>query len=278
MTIAVAIRTSSALVFAADSKVTLSVIGGLDPQGQPIWMDQTYDNATKVVHDRNQAFMAMVAGHANLGSVAATDFLSAREFPQHRHFSTLADQEAALDQLIADMVAQKTAYWATTQVAPAEWFGPTVLLATLQQDTGLPRTLKLDLSGGSFTKEEILAQPWIYLAGTFPSVYSLLYGFEPTVIADLITQLGIQPASLEQALSQLRVLQPIGRIHLWGMPEQDAVDLAVFLATVQVQMDRFLPGTPACGGPIDVMVLRTAPRPGIEAFPGKALHHPLVEG
>ena len=276
MTIAVAVRTSSALIFAADSKVSLSVVGGLDPQGQPMWMEQTYDSATKVVHDRNRAFMAMVAGHANLGAVSATDFLSAREFPTAHHFSTVQDQEAALDQLIGDMVTQKAAYWSTTQVPPAEWPGPTILLAMLRQDSGLPRTWKLDVSGSTSAKEEILTQPWIYLEGSFRSVYSLLYGFEPTVISDVMTQLNVQPPAFEQALSQLRVLQPIGCIHLWGMPEQDAVDLAVFLATVQVQMDRFLPGTPACGGPIDVMVLRTAPRPGIEAFPGKALHHPLA--
>lgn len=52
-------------------------------------------------------------------------------------------------------------------------------------------------------------------------------------------------------------------------------ELAVFLATVQIQMDRFLPGTPACGGPIDVLVLQTVPTRAIISFPGKKLHHPI---
>jgi len=46
------------------------------------------------------------------------------------------------------------------------------------------------------------------------------------------------------------------------------------LADAQCQMDRFLPGAPACGGPIDLMVLHTVPEPHIEMYPGKLLHHP----
>ena len=62
MTIAIAIRTGSAVVFAADSKLTTSGLLGFDQDGGPIWERQTYDNAVKVVHDRNQILMAMVAG------------------------------------------------------------------------------------------------------------------------------------------------------------------------------------------------------------------------
>ncbi len=60
------------------------------------------------------------------------------------------------------------------------------------------------------------------------------------------------------------------------MPTQDAMDLAVFLCNVQVQMDRILPGEAACGGPIDLMVLQLAPEPAIVPFYGKVLHHPLA--
>jgi hypothetical protein len=67
-------------------------------------------------------------------------------------------------------------------------------------------------------------------------------------------------------------------VNLETMPLQDAIDFAVFLADVQIEMDRFLPGSPACGGPIDVRVLRMVPTPEIIAFPGKALHHPRNRG
>ena len=75
-------------------------------------------------------------------------------------------------------------------------------------------------------------------------------------------------------MENLKVLRPVDKLSLWSMPIQDAVELAVFLAKVQVEMDRFLPGTPACGGPIDVMVLRMVPNRDILIFPGKTLHHP----
>ena len=73
MTIAVAVRTGSAVLFAADSKLTTSGIVGFEENGDPRGVEQTYDNATKVVHDRSKMVMAMVAGYANIGSETAMD-------------------------------------------------------------------------------------------------------------------------------------------------------------------------------------------------------------
>src|SRR5262249_47154492 len=101
-----------------------------------------------------------------------------------------------------------------------------------------------------------------------------IYGYEPTVLMGITKQLGIEPEKVSEALNSLKVLRPVDKLSLWSIPIQDAVDLAVFLAKVQVEMDRFLPGQPACGGPIDVMVLRMVPERSILAFPGKTLRHP----
>ncbi len=76
MTIAVAIRTGSAVVFAADSKLTTRGMTGLDEHGESIWVDQSYDNATKVPQERSQRLMLMVAGDVNLGQRSATDFIA----------------------------------------------------------------------------------------------------------------------------------------------------------------------------------------------------------
>lgn len=73
-------------------------------------------------------------------------------------------------------------------------------------------------------------------------------------------------------------MSTIDQVNFETMPLQDAIDFAVFLAGVQIEMDRFLPGSPFCGGPIDVMVLRMVPTPEILTFPGKALHHPENRG
>ena len=73
-----------------------------------------------------------------------------------------------------------------------------------------------------------------------------------------------------------KILRPIEKINTSVMPVQDAIELAYFLASAQVQMDRFLPGDKACGGPIDVMVLKTAPSNEILWHPGKQVHHPAL--
>jgi hypothetical protein len=86
------------------------------------------------------------------------------------------------------------------------------------------------------------------------------------------------PASqpvMDEAFSKFSPDSPINKINFWAMPIQDAIDLAVFLAQVQIQMERFLPGLPTCGGPIDVMVMEMTPEPKIRSFPGKQIHHPM---
>ena len=276
MTIAIAIRTGSAVVFAADSKITTAGVVGVEEDGSPRWQEQTYDNATKVVRDRSGSMMAMVAGHANIGQMAAPDFLSTKDFrllPEPQEGA-----EEKLGRLVAEMVEQKRAYWGGSQVPPEQWRGPTVLFAIGGRIANPPRIWRVDFDGPAAETSEILTQPGIWLDGSYDEVFGLLYGFEPSVAQGLREPLDVPADRFHEATRTLRVLRPIDKLNLWAMPIQDAIDLAVFLATVQVQMDRFLPGTPACGGPIDVMVLQTAPEASFVAYPGKVVHHPHRPG
>ncbi len=141
-----------------------------------------------------------------------------------------------------------------------------------------PRVWRVDLNGQEAQTSETLQQPGIWLDGSYDEVFCLLYGYEWSVLTGIGQQLGVDRERLHEAIRALRVLKPIDKLNLWAMPVQDAIDLAVFLANVQVEMDRFLPGTPACGGPIDVMVLQTAPEPSIVPYPGKVVHHPHRPG
>jgi hypothetical protein len=270
MTIAIAIRTGSAVVFAADSKITTSGVVGYEEDGSPRWVEQTYDNATKVVHDRNRTLMAIIAGHANIGQMTATDFISTQQFVGA---ISIEDQNQKISALVDEMVKQKRAYWSTTQVPEEKWPGPTVLLAAPSPE-GIPRVWRLNLEGPGSHVSEILTVPHIVLEGAYDEVFGLLYGYEYNVLMEIAKHLEVEVEAVREATRNLKVLRPIDKLNLWAMPIQDAIEMAVFLANVQVEMDRFLPGTPACGGPIDVMVLRMAPEPGIVAYPGKVLHHP----
>jgi hypothetical protein len=219
--------------------------------------------------------MAMVAGHANIGRVTATDLISTQslELPE-----SAEDQDRKIAELVAKMEGRKRDYWASTEVAPENWPGPTVLLAGPRPMENIPRVWRVRLEGAASEISEILTEPGIRLEGAYDEVFGLLYGYEFNVLRGICEQLGVGPEGLADAIKTLKVLRPIDKLNLWAMPVQDAIDMAVFLANVQVEMDRFLPGTPACGGPIDVMVLTMAPVPGILSHPGKVLRHPRSHG
>lgn len=276
MTIAIAVRTSSAIVFATDSKLTVRSIGGLRPEGTPNWIEQTYDNATKVVHDRTSKLMALATGIVNIGQVSALDFIATYAIDLG---ASRADEDAAIAALLDGMAREKRAFYAGTSsgISPEEWPGPSLLLAIPSSESAFtPRLWAADLSGERYRHAEILQQPGIWLEGSYDEVFSLLYGFHPAVSTRISRSLGLDASALRDALTDPGTLRPIDQLNLWTMPLQDAIDLAVFLASVQIEMDRFLPGSPACGGPIDVMVLRMVPAPEILSLPGKTLHHPQI--
>jgi len=273
MTIAVAVRTGSAVVFAADSKVTTSGLVGLEEDGSPRLQDQTYDNAYKIVHDRSKQLMAMVAGYVNIGQASSVDYISTRNFLDYS-----LDKNQAIDELVNEMHAELKRYWSTTKVPPDKWPGPTLVLATASSDRKNPRVWRVKLDGEKPEIAEILTDPGIRLEGSYDEAFTLLFGYDYSVLQSIARDLNVEEKKIIDSVNGAKVLRPLDKLNLWSMPIQDAMDLAVFLAKVQVEMDRFLPGTPVCGGPIDVMVLQMAPIAEIHSFPGKIVHHPHISG
>ena len=256
MTIAVTIRTGIAAVFAADSKLTTRGLIGFDEGGEPQFVNQTYDNATKIVADTSGFAMALVAGSASLGRISVMDYIASSAVPEAPDDAT---QEAAVRDFAAGMAKLRTAYWQEAKVSPDKWPITSVMLAIAPSYANEPLTWHL-LFGGD-EPDVTLIQTRVFLDGSYDGAFSLLYGHRSDVIDDLAKALriGDQPVGQEaiyQALQSTKVIRPIDKLALRAMPIQDAIDLAVFLATTQVQIERFLPGEPYCGGPIDVMVLK----------------------
>ncbi len=285
MTIAIAIRTSSAVVFAADSKVTTQGLAGFEESGAPRWLEQTYDTAFKLAHDKSRTLMAMMAGHATLGQISVTDLISSYDFATPHnyssHFGSPEEQEEQLRTLLTQMQEEKRTFWEQVpDLKPEAWPGPTILLSAPFRAQRRPRVWRVDLAGADFSVDEILTGPLVQLEGAYDDVFSLLYGFRPELIDGIFGKLGLDPGKGPETVGEIRnkLPAPVDKLNLAAMPTQDAMDLAYFLASVQVQMDRFLPGTPACGGPIDVLVLQMAPEPGIVNYPGKKVHHPSAGG
>jgi hypothetical protein len=215
--------------------------------------------------------MAMVAGPANIGQVSATDFIAAQSFGS---YSSKDDVNRKVSELVGSMEAKKKEYWEKTDVPSDDWPGPTILMATAALGYGDLCVWRVLLGGSGSKVSEVLLEPGIRLEGAYDEVFSLVYGYNWEIVVGICKELGVSDEKRAEALKTLKVLRPIDRWNLWAMPIQDAIDMAVFFANTQVEMDRFLPGTPACGGPIDVMVLKTTPKPEILHFPGKTLRHP----
>lgn len=271
MTIAVAVRTESAVVLAADSKLTTQGPAGREENGQPRLVEQTYDNATKVVHARSGFLIAMVAGAANIGRLSATDFIQMLDVTAP---ASVEEQDRQISDIVARMVELKKEFWSRMGFAPSLWPGPTILFAAPGVGENAFRVWRVDLQGEGSEMTEPLPGPFVRFEGAYNEVFALLYGYEENVLNTLAKELGANPDQLVSASQKLKFLRPIDQINFYTMPLQDAIDFAVFLATVQIEMDRFTPGTPLCGGPIDVMVLRVTPVPEILSYPGKVLHHP----
>jgi hypothetical protein len=271
VTIAITIRTGSSVVFAADSKLTTTGLGGYNDNGDPIWLEQSYDNAFKIAHDRNEVLMAMVVGQANAGRIAAVDLISGYSFVR---CSSVEEQNQEIEKLAGAITAEITSYWELTKVEPQAWQTPKLTLAAAAPDWRSARLWKGTFKAPKYQFDEFLESPGIDTDGTYNEVDSLLYGVNWNFWADIRKRWNISDEAGREALRNSKVLMPIHRMNFYTMPTQDAIDLAVFLADVQVQMDRFLPGPAVCGGPIDVMVLDIMPALEIFFYPGKTVHHP----
>jgi len=272
VTIAISIQTSTAVVFAADSRLTTYGRAGFDTNGEPIVVPQTYENATKMVKDQSNTAMVVVTGSASLGRISFMDYIASSVVPGH---SDAQKHDEAIRGFAEGMAKMRNAYWADVQVE--RWPDTVLMLAAVSPSSSEPIVWRIAYRGQGTTVGRI-DNP-VYFEGSYRNVFTLLYGYDFRLVTALADELkvGDQPVGIEalrQALGQLKILKPIDQLSVGVMPIQDAMDFAYFLASTQVQMERFLPGEPLCGGPIDLMVLKTAPIQDILWHPGKLLHHP----
>lgn len=269
MTVLVAVRTASTVVFAADSKLTTSSLVGFDTNGDPQFLPQTYDNAVKLGHDLDRSFIVALTGNATFGDYGVIDFLS-----QARSVGSItneAGQDAYLHWLIADLAHIRFEYWESRQVPRDRWPVTALLLATTSPETKRPRLWRI-----CFDEDRCEADPienGIFLDGSYMNAFRLLYGYSPQLIEHIVNETHVTETTMRAAIDSF-IPKPINQINVLSMPIQDAMDLAHFLARVQIEMERFLPGAPLCGGPVDLMVLQGAPFRDIKEFPGKSLQHP----
>lgn len=89
--------------------------------------------------------------------------------------------------------------------------------------------------------------------GVTAPLMRLIAGVDPGVEQWLVEQ-GIAPANASGVYSDL-IKRFRWDILFDGMPVQDAIDLAVFLANIAIGHSRFVVGPPVCGGHVDVATI-----------------------
>ncbi|TCX49160.1 MULTISPECIES: hypothetical protein [unclassified Dehalobacter] len=268
MTIIAAIKTGTDLVLAADSKVTTKGFGGI-VDGQSIWLDQTYDYCTKIAFSLHNCFTAAVAGQASFGDIQTLDII--KEFDavipetreaQHNELMKLVNKINELRSLKYHEIGIPEQYLPVTYLilggSDPEGRGVNAWHITFQSNTP--------------TVMEILKTPTVFLAGAADNALTLLYNYSFGSVNEVAATLEMESKQMNEAFNNL--VSPINKINFSAMPIQDAMDMAAFLAKVQIQMDRFLPGIGSCGGPIDIAVVHGLPRNEVRWFPGKELHYP----
>lgn len=89
--------------------------------------------------------------------------------------------------------------------------------------------------------------------GVTPPIVRLILGFDPGLQQWFIDK-GVDPAEAGNIVNELR--QRFQWTILFnGMPLQDAIDFAVYLANVTIGHSRFVVGPPVCGGHVDVATI-----------------------
>ncbi len=268
MTIEIAVRTQSTVVIAADSKLTTSSFVGFNRRKKPQFLTQTYDNAIKLARDLDESFIATVSGNASLGEVSVIDFLSQCKGAGNLVPETGQDDYFA--RLIYEMGKARFDFWSRYQIPIADWPSTVILIAAISPNSRVPRVWRVVFERNVCEVSVQLENPGVFLEGACLEVFSLLYGYHPQVIQ----QMKRKRKGIQQAFHDPSVLKPVNQLNVGVMPIQDAMELAHFLAGVQIEMDRFLPGTPRCGWPVDLIVLQGTPFRAITKFPGKELTHP----
>lgn len=272
MTVIAAVRTGAAAVLAADSKLTTQGIGGKNEDGTPRYLPQTYDHAVKICADFTETAIAAFAGHGAIGAQTVSDYFSRVE----ANLDVSPEvQDNRVQELGGGMVAARRDFFQGIGIALEQAPQTTMLLAAPPVGAVAPRVWRVELAGSDMQVQEILQAPGIWFEGNVESTLTLLYGSGGEIMGELQKALEVDSDTFHSALTAQHYLSAVAKINFWTMPVQDAMDFAVFCASVQIEMERFLPGIPMCGGPIDLMTLEMAPRPHIRSFPGKSVHHPV---
>jgi len=256
VSIAVAIKTGTAVVLAADSRVAAQAVDGTFPDGSPHFSTSYFDTARRLARDRTGSAIAAFTEADAIGLQA-----SARHFTQHA--ARLSGSPEQQDEQIASVARKMSeARAAAPRREPADSFA---LVVAVPLEIAAPRIWRLDLRAPEPLVIELLKRPGPWLEGAADHAFGLLFGPNGVNGVRLQRAIDVRDDAWAAGLCKISGWLPVNRIHFDGMPLRDAIDLATFLVRTQITMERFLPN-PAAGGPIDVLTIEGGRTPVIRRF------------
>lgn len=215
MTILVVVKTGSAVVMAADSKLTTQSVAGINEDGSPNFILQTYDHAVKITLDHDETALAAFAGNGTIGEINATDYFSTRS-------ANLAgdrvEQDKAIKEMLGDMVETRKQFFLARELSPDQAPFTIALIAAAPRGERAPRVWRLELNGFSGEVNEILENSGVWFEGQNDNVLSLFYGYRAEYIGEVKSKLDIDEEKLMNALNEMSFNRPVAQVNFITMP------------------------------------------------------------
>jgi hypothetical protein len=121
----------------------------------------------------------------------------------------------------------------------------------------MPDEYQIDIQNGVcigprlLRKQDEVGATW---AGELEALNRLILGYSFQLPALMQAQLGIQPAQMNQAMTNILPQIQLPAV-MAAMPLQDAIDLAEFMVDLTIKFSRFRLGAPTVGGPVEIAAI-----------------------
>src|SRR5208337_585108 len=268
MSIAVLIGVHDGLVIAADSASTLTLTMP-GPQGMVQGVANIYDNANKIFNlYKGKPIGCVTFGTGSIGnSSIGTLIKDLRAALMDKklggklgiEFDPCNYTMEGVSKIVANFLAGECQ---KQDAASLPGINIGLLLGGYSTDGSLGESWSVEIKDGKATEPKQLRQPeqpGISWGGASEVLHRIMAGYSPMlfqVLAEVSGTQGQQSAQqLSSQLSMLLAARLQAQFVFAPMPIQDAIDLAKFLVHAAIMYNRFIPGAPIVGGPIEIATI-----------------------
>ncbi|MDA2934288.1 hypothetical protein MYX82_08085 [Acidobacteria bacterium AH-259-D05] len=255
MSLAIVFKGPEGIVFAADSRATLTA----QIKGQQNMMfPASFDNATKLLYVNPQKWVGVVTyGCGALGEKeprTAHSFISEFESTLSKKVKKKQSRRLTVQRFTQDLSDFFMKQWGN--LMPKNYKGPAMvfLIGGYDQDAPYGRIFEISIPSKPQPKE--------WHSGSFGAVWGgqreytdrVLKGFDPAALEILKQSLKLTDKKLKAVENELENNLSV-LIPYQFLPLQDCVDLSIFLIRMTITLHQWIIGVRGVGGAIDVATI-----------------------